>query len=81
MDKVKLIILSGFCIGLIYISFFCFRNNLKKSISFSNKDKIDYIPTNSEMSEYKKDLYYSIYELNTFKQELRDEMNYNSYLF
>jgi len=65
--KIKFGIMSG--VGLICILFFLRRKKHRRSISFSTKNEINYIPTNNELLDYKQDLYYSSNDLKHFSYE------------
>ena len=78
MNKFELLLFSGLGIGIIYITFFLVKRRYGKSISFSNKNQINYIPTNQEMNEYKNDLYYSIDDLKEFSYKAKYNPDYET---
>lgn len=65
--KIKLGIMSS--VGIFCVLFFLRRNKYRKSISFSFKDEVNYIPTNNELLDYKQDLYYSSNDFKHFSYE------------
>lgn len=62
-------------VTLIYIYL---KQDVGKHVSFSKKNEINFIPTNSEMSDHKEELYYSPNDFRSFSDDLRFENSRNS---